>query len=43
MKVSLIYKGLPEDLARTSLMDSRFSNFYDAGHDRFFASLGELA
>lgn len=42
-KVSLIYKELPPRMAITCLIDPAYSSSYEAGHDRFFASLGDLA
>lgn len=42
-KISLIYKDVPETQVKTTLLDPGFSSAYDSGHDRFFASLGELA
>jgi hypothetical protein len=42
-KVSLIYKELPPRMAISCLIDPAYSSSYEAGHDRFFASLGDLA
>jgi hypothetical protein len=42
-KVSLIFKDVPDAQAKATLLDPGFSSAYDSGHDRFFASLGELA
>jgi len=42
-KISLIYKDLPPHQAIACLIDTAYSSSYEAGHDRFFASLGDLA
>ena len=41
--ISMIFKELPGGAGRPGLLDPRFATFYPSGHDRFFASLGELA
>lgn len=41
--ISLIFKDVPPDALRDSLLDSSLASHHSSGQDRFFASLGELA
>jgi hypothetical protein len=41
--ISMIFKELPRGTGGVGLLDPRFATYYPSGHDRFFASLGELA
>lgn len=41
--LSLIFKGIPAGEANRFVLDPRRATFHPSGHDRFFASLGELA
>lgn len=41
--ISLIFKDVPPDALRASLLDSSLASHHASGQDRFFASLGELA
>jgi hypothetical protein len=43
MRVSLIYKDVDANDARTVILDPKTATYAPSGQDRFFASLGDLA